>query len=45
MSPGMGPVRMRSRFGRGPRESKDAGAWDLWKALPRIGPTSTMELV
>jgi ATP-binding cassette subfamily B protein/subfamily B ATP-binding cassette protein MsbA len=39
MSPGMGPVRMRSRFGRGPRAEKDdGGAWDLWKALPRIRP-------
>ncbi|HEY2055036.1 MAG TPA: ABC transporter ATP-binding protein [Solirubrobacterales bacterium] len=39
MSPGMGPVRMRSRFGRAPRRKNDkAGAWDLWKALPRIKP-------
>jgi ATP-binding cassette, subfamily B, bacterial len=35
----MGPVRMRSRFGRSPRGKKDeGGAWDLWKALPRIRP-------
>src|SRR6185437_6519059 len=38
MSPGMGPVRMRSRFGRGPRKTDGNGAWELWKALPRIGP-------
>ena len=39
MSPGMGPVRMRSRFGRGPRQSKrKESAWELWKALPRIKP-------
>jgi ABC-type multidrug transport system fused ATPase/permease subunit len=34
----MGPVRMRSRFGRGPRQTKKESAWELWKALPRIKP-------
>jgi ABC-type multidrug transport system fused ATPase/permease subunit len=34
----MGPVRMRSRFGRGPRRADKAGAYELWKALPRVGP-------
>jgi ATP-binding cassette, subfamily B, bacterial len=40
----MGPVRMRSRLGRGngerarKREEDKAGAWALWKALPRARP-------
>jgi ATP-binding cassette subfamily B protein/subfamily B ATP-binding cassette protein MsbA len=34
----MGPIRMRSRLGRGPRRAEKAGAWDLWKALPRVKP-------
>jgi ATP-binding cassette, subfamily B, bacterial len=41
MSPGMGPLRMRSRPGRGVPgggEKEKAGAWDLWKALPRAKP-------
>jgi ATP-binding cassette subfamily B protein len=42
MSPGMGPVRMRSRLeqnGSGPPVKDDKqGAWDLWKALPRVKP-------
>ncbi|MBS1879732.1 MAG: ABC transporter ATP-binding protein [Actinobacteria bacterium] len=31
---------MRSRFGRGPRQPKEekGSAWELWKALPRVGP-------
>jgi ATP-binding cassette subfamily B protein len=41
MSPGMGPVRMRTRLARG-REAlprvKGPGPWDLWKALPRTRP-------
>jgi ATP-binding cassette, subfamily B, bacterial len=40
MSPGMGPVRMRSRLQRawGVPESSAAGAWELWKILPRTRP-------
>jgi len=38
MSPGMGPVRMRSRLGREKRLREKNGAWELWKALPRVGP-------
>jgi ABC-type multidrug transport system fused ATPase/permease subunit len=40
VSPALGPVRMRSRFGRRPQadERAEAGAFELWKALPRIGP-------
>jgi ATP-binding cassette subfamily B protein len=41
MSPGMGPVRMRTRLARGrdalPR-AKSGGPWELWKALPRTRP-------
>ncbi|HKT84387.1 MAG TPA: ABC transporter ATP-binding protein [Solirubrobacterales bacterium] len=42
MSPGMGPLRMRSSrdataTGDLPEEKKP-GAWDLWKVLPRIKP-------
>jgi ATP-binding cassette subfamily B protein len=40
MSPGMGPVRMRSRLGRagGGKRDEKASAWELWKTLPRIRP-------
>ncbi len=44
MSPGMGPLRMRSRprkagaAAAGERKEAKAGAWDLWKALPRARP-------
>lgn len=38
MSPGMGPVRMRSRLRRSPSGGEQSGAWELWKALPRVGP-------
>lgn len=41
MSPALGPVRMRSRFGRAAKrkgEGGEAGAWELWKVLPRIKP-------
>jgi ATP-binding cassette subfamily B protein len=44
MSPGMGPLRMRSRprgtgaAGAGEHKEAKAGAWDLWKALPRARP-------
>ena len=43
MSPGMGPLRMRSRKAAGASGGASAkddkrGAWDLWKALPRIRP-------
>src|SRR6185295_10086151 len=41
MSPGMGPVRMRSRLqteGGAADEEEKAGAWDLWKVLPRVRP-------
>lgn len=41
MSPGMGPLRMRSRLqtaGGTPEEEEKAGAWDLWKVLPRVRP-------
>jgi ATP-binding cassette subfamily B protein len=41
MSPGMGPVRMRSRLQSlwgAPPESNAAGAWELWKILPRTRP-------
>jgi len=34
----MGPVRMRSRLGREKRLREKNGAWELWKALPRVGP-------
>lgn len=40
----MGPLRMRSRLRRkgtastGERREAKAGAWDLWKALPRARP-------
>ncbi len=44
MSPGLGPLRMRSRHDQNavpgvprPEEAK-AGAWELWKALPRMKP-------
>jgi ATP-binding cassette, subfamily B, bacterial len=37
-----GPVRMRSRKPAGPQKKKQsaekAGAWELWKALPRVKP-------
>jgi ATP-binding cassette subfamily B protein len=40
MSPGLGPLKMRSRLhgidGNG--GEKKSGAWDLWKALPRTRP-------
>jgi ATP-binding cassette, subfamily B, bacterial len=41
MSPAMGPVRMRSRLARprrGAAKQSEPGAWELWKALPRIRP-------
>jgi ATP-binding cassette subfamily B protein len=42
MSPGMGPVRMRSRLsqnGSSPAAEDDKqGAWELWKTLPRLKP-------
>jgi ATP-binding cassette subfamily B protein len=39
MTPGMGPLRMRSRLGGGGGEAgPKPGAWDLWKVLPRIRP-------
>ena len=41
MTPGMGPVRMRSRLqteGGASEEGEKAGAWDLWKVLPRVRP-------
>jgi ATP-binding cassette, subfamily B, bacterial len=42
MSPNLGPLRMRSRPPEGalpdPQESKQNGAWELWKALPRMKP-------
>ena len=40
MSPGMGPVRMRSRlqFPRILSRSGSSGAWELWKILPRTRP-------
>ena len=41
MSPALGPVRMRSRFGRVLKRDgggSEAGAWELWKVLPRIKP-------
>ena len=44
MSPGLGPLQMRSRHDKntvpgvaGPEDAK-AGAWELWKALPRMRP-------
>ena len=41
MSPGMGPLRMRSRRDASPtgaQKAKKPGAWDLWKVLPRVRP-------
>jgi ATP-binding cassette subfamily B protein len=42
MSPGMGPLRMRSRLqtegGTTEGGEDKAGAWDLWKVLPRVRP-------
>jgi ATP-binding cassette, subfamily B, bacterial len=44
MSPGMGPLKMRSRprgagaAAAGEHKEAKAGAWDLWKALPRARP-------
>jgi ATP-binding cassette subfamily B protein len=41
MTPGMGPLRMRSRLqtAGGTTEQEDKpGAWDLWKVLPRVRP-------
>jgi ATP-binding cassette subfamily B protein len=41
MSPGMGPVRMRTRLARGRDalpDDKGPGPWELWKALPRTRP-------
>ncbi|MBS1886492.1 MAG: ABC transporter ATP-binding protein [Actinobacteria bacterium] len=40
MSPGLGPLRMRSRPDPDvPKESgPKGGAWELWKALPRMRP-------
>ena len=41
MSPGMGPVRMRTRLARGRDalpDEKGPGPWELWKALPRTRP-------
>ena len=39
MSPELGPVRMRSRRRTADeREPEKAGAWELWKALPRVQP-------
>jgi ATP-binding cassette subfamily B protein len=39
MSPVMGQLRMRSRLRpRAAKETEKAGAWDLWKALPRVRP-------
>lgn len=44
MSPGMGPLKMRSRLGGSgaagaePPKQPKAGAWDLWKTLPRVRP-------
>jgi ATP-binding cassette, subfamily B, bacterial len=42
MSPGLGPVRMRSRKAQGASEDatpqEKSGAWDLWKSLPRVRP-------
>jgi ABC-type multidrug transport system fused ATPase/permease subunit len=40
----MGPVRMRSRLqteGGASEEEEKAGAWDLWKVLPRVRPYLT----
>jgi ATP-binding cassette, subfamily B, bacterial len=42
MSPGMGPVRMRSRLSPNgsspPAEADKQGPWELWKTLPRLKP-------
>jgi ATP-binding cassette, subfamily B, bacterial len=40
MSPSMGPVRLRTwrRRLKTPRAKKRAGAWELWKILPRVRP-------
>jgi len=40
MSPSMGPVRLRvwQRRLKKPRKDRRFGAWELWKALPRVRP-------
>jgi ABC-type multidrug transport system fused ATPase/permease subunit len=40
MSPGLGPLKMRSRLHRIDADGGEgkAGAWDLWRALPRTRP-------
>jgi ATP-binding cassette subfamily B protein len=41
MSPGLGPLRMRSRPDPNvpePEKKPKQGAWELWKALPRMRP-------
>jgi ATP-binding cassette, subfamily B, bacterial len=41
MSPGLGPLRMRSRPDPSvpePEKKPKQGAWELWKALPRMKP-------
>ncbi|HET7507377.1 MAG TPA: ABC transporter ATP-binding protein [Solirubrobacterales bacterium] len=41
MSPGLGPLRMRSKPDNvvpEPEQNAKQGAWELWKALPRMKP-------